>query len=771
MNSKLAKILSLMLVLVMALGMLAGCSSTETEEPATEPETETTETEEVAEEAANDTLVVGYDYFSEKFSPFFATTSYDQDAAALTQVSLLPSDREGNVLLNSKDGEVVAYNGTDYTYNGLSNCEIVENEDGTVTYKIDMRDDVTFSDGVALTADDVIFSIYVLCDPTYDGSSTLYSQKIVGMEDYRSGIETLFNLLVSAGRDNDDFSLWTEETQTTFWADLDQAGAQFAQEIADYCIAAGYGTTVAEAASAWGFDGLADDATAADFFAMMAEAYDYDYATLSDTETAGSSLFDLMETYSDYTVGIATGDSAANIAGVVKTGDYSLEVTVESIDPTFIYQLTLSVAPLHYYGDAALYDYDNNQFGFPKGDLSSVRAKTTQPFGAGPYVFVSYENNVISYVANESYYDGAPKIQNLKMQGVSTSDKMTGITTDLFDITIPNYNDDDIAAIKAANSNGELVGDKITTVATDFLGYGYIGICADNVNVGGVKDSAESKALRRAILTLMAVYREPVVNAYYGDRASIIQYPISNTSWAAPRPADEGYALAYSTDADGNVVVTADMTQEEKIAAARDAAISLFIAAGFTYDEATGTFTGAPENTPMEWEIIIPADGTGDHPVYGVLTETKNVMAELGFNLIINDPADSNELWDAQDAGTCQMWAAAWGSTVDPDMYQVYHSSNINGLEGSTNSNKYGITDDELDELIITGRSTTDQAFRKATYKEAMELIMSWGVELPTYQRQEATLFSTERINVDTIPADMTPYYSWYAEIQNLELN
>ena len=28
-------------------------------------------------------------------------------------------------------------------------------------------------------------------------------------------------------------------------------------------------------------------------------------------------------------------------------------------------------------------------FGFTKGDLSTVRAKTTQPMGAGPYKFVS----------------------------------------------------------------------------------------------------------------------------------------------------------------------------------------------------------------------------------------------------------------------------------------------------------------------------------------------------------------------------------------------
>ncbi|MBQ8830614.1 MAG: ABC transporter substrate-binding protein [Oscillospiraceae bacterium] len=786
MTSKLTKILALLLVCVMVLGMFAGCgkkdeapaddtTATDTPDDTTNTPDDTTGED---EGPVNDTLVVAYDYFSEKFSPFFATTSYDQDAAGLTQVSLLPTDREGNVLLNAKEGEVVTYNGTDYTYTGIANCEIVENADGTVTYKIDMRNDVVFSDGDALTADDVIFSIYVLCDPTYDGSSTLYSQKILGMDAYRSGMDTLFNVIFAterAGYEAND--LYTEEQYNEFWAAFDAAGVLFVEEIVAYC--EGYGATdVASAAELWGYSGLfTAESTAADWFNVIVDNFGYDLSSEGiNYESAGTDLATFMyqvlgDNAGVYQAGVSTGEGAANIAGVVKTGDYSLEITVEGIDPTFIYQLTLAIAPLHYYGDVSLYNYEANQFGFVKGDLSGVRGKTTQPLGAGPYVFVSYENNVISYVANESYYDGAPKIANLKLQGVSSADKMTGMTTDLFDITIPNYNDDDIAAIKAANSNGELTGDKITTMATDFLGYGYIGINADNVKVGDDKASDASKALRRGIATLLAVYREPVVYAYYGDRASIIQYPISNTSWAAPKPADEGYALAYSQNAAGEIVITADMTQEEKVAAAKEAAKSLFIAAGYTFDEATGKFTAAPEGADMAWEIIIPANGVGDHPAYGILTETKNALNEMGLDLIINDPADSNELWDALDANTAQMWAAAWGSTVDPDMYQVYHSSNVVGMEGSSNSNHYRIQDEELDNLIMTGRSTTDQAFRKATYKSALELIMEWGVEIPTYQRQEATLFSTERVNVETIPADMTPYYGWASEIHLLELN
>ena len=65
----------------------------------------------------------------------------------------------------------------------------------------------------------------------------------------------------------------------------------------------------------------------------------------------------------------------------------------------------------------------------------------------------------------------------------------------------------------------------------------------------------------------------------------------------------------------------------------------------------------------------------------------------------------------------------------------------------------------------------TDQEARKAMYKEAMEIILDWGVELPVYQRSEATIFSTERVNIDTIAKDQTPYWTYKSELNNLELN
>lgn len=547
-----------------------------------------------------DQLVVGYDYFSSKFSPFFGKTQYDVDVGDMTTQYLMGLDREGNPVLNGIEGETRSYNGTDYTYYGISDIEVVQNEDGTVDYNVTMRDDIKFSDGTTADIDDVIFGMYVLCDPTYDGSSTLYALPIEGMTEYRSGMELLVNLIVAAGPDNTDFTNWTEEQQTAFWDAFWKGGEKFAQEIVDYCVANSYAEEgdVAGAAAAWAYPDLAADATAADFFQAIVDNYGYD---LSDNginlETAGTSITDyiyaeLGDKAAEYQTGVATGSTAANIPGIIRTGDYSMTIHMTSFDATAIYQMALPVAPLHYYGDEAQYDYENNSFGFPKGDLSLVRNKTTQPMGAGAYKFVSYENGVVTFEANENYWKGEPKTKYLLFQETAASDKLSGVASDAatFDITDPNFTVDTASDIESYNSNGELTGDKLTTFAVDNLGYGYIAMCANNVCMNGEPGSEASKNLRKGFATLFSVYRDTVVNSYYGETAAVIQYPITNTSWAAPRPADEGYQTAFSVDVDGNPIYNDGMTEQERYDAALQAAIGFFKAAGLNWDEASGKF-------------------------------------------------------------------------------------------------------------------------------------------------------------------------------------
>ena len=154
----------------------------------------------------HDTLMVGYNAFSGIFSPFFSETSSDGDVCKMTSVPLLASDREGNIVLNGIAGQTRAYNGSDYSYSGIADCAIQKNEDGTVTYSFRLREDVQFSDGQTLNADDVIFSMYVLSDPVYDGDNTFSSLPIMGMEEYRAGMLLLTDMIRSVGEDNADFT-------------------------------------------------------------------------------------------------------------------------------------------------------------------------------------------------------------------------------------------------------------------------------------------------------------------------------------------------------------------------------------------------------------------------------------------------------------------------------------------------------------------------------------------------------------------------------------
>ena len=744
----------------LSVSLLAGCggaaSSTASE---TSGSTSTSATE--ASTTSDGTIVLAETGFEGKFSPFFAASASDQDVIDLTQLGLLAADRKGEIIMNGIEGETREYNGTEYTYRGTSDCTVTENADGTVTYDIKMRDDLKFSDGEPVTIDDVIFNMYVYLDPTYDGSATLYSTPIVGLEEYRNSMTTLSKLIAEAGEDNTDYANFTAEQQKAFWDAVNDGGVKFAQEIVDTMLENG-ATDVASAAAGWGFDGLAADATAKDFFMAIGAQYDWNFSAM-EAETAGSALSDLIpeDVYAYATTGVAVGADVPSVAGIVKTGDYSMTITTSELSTTMIYQLQMPIAPLHYYGDKSLYDYDNNSFGFPKGDLSVVRSKTGAPLGGGMYTFSKYSDGVVYLDANPTYFDGAPKIAHVNMKETQEADKITGVQAGTIDISDPSYSLEVADQIADINGVEGLDGPVITTRLKDFRGYGYIALSAKNVSVGGDPASEASKDLRKAIMTVIAAYRDEGINSYYGDTATVINYPISNTSWAAPSVTDDGYQVAYSTGVDGNEIYTSDMKSEDKYAAALQAALGYFEAAGYTVEN--GQITAAPAGAKMEYQINIGASGNGDHPSFQTLTNAAAALKTIGFTLTVNDMANASDLFASYQSGAAEGWVAAWQSTNDPDMFQLYHS------QGATNY--YTINDADLDELIMAARQTTDQEARKAMYKEAMEIILDWGVELPVYQRSEATIFSTERVNIDTIAKDQTPYWTYKSELNNLELN
>jgi len=772
-------------------------------------------------------LVVGYQTFSEKFSPFFADTGYDNDVVTMTQVSLLTTDRSGGIVYNAIKGETIPYNGVDYEYKGVADIKVDYDEAADMsTYLWTLNNKVKFSDGKKIDADDVIFSYYVLCDPSYDGSSTVYSVPIVGVNNYRTQTSDevfekfsgWYDEINALGADHEwsDSDAWTKEIQDAFWALNKEVWMKDVADIVDYCIAnymayvpdyTGFaveelndgetdvdGKKVVVGMALWGFGEVGDDGvftsavtgatwtlkdgdfpTLEDYYVETVEAYGADIVEYAGVESPGENAADkLRDTFirtegpKDPSLG---EEGIPNIAGIKKLSNTEVEITVKGFDASAIYRMGVQISPLHYYGDEEMYDYDNNEFGFPFSDLSVVKEKTTMPMGAGPYRFIKFENKIVYFEANENYYAGEPKTYYMQFKEGNQSDFIPGVGAGTLDIADPSFGNDQVEEIKSYNSNGEVTGGVINTNTVDNLGYGYIGMNADTMKVGADPSSEESKNLRKAFATVIAAYRSLSIDSYYGERASIINYPISNTSWAAPQPSDDGYEIAFSNSTVGDALFTSDMNAEARYEVALDAAVGYFVAAGFTYDEASGKLTAAPEGAKLEYEVIVPGDGEGDHPSFLLVTKVSEALGEIGIALSINDPADSNVLWDALDASAQEMWCAAWGATIDPDMYQIYYSGNIVGMPGSSGSNHYHIQDEDLDQLMLDARTSPDQSFRKATYKACLDILIDWAVEVPIYQRQNCIIFSSERVDLDTVTPDITTFWDWFSEIETLEMN
>ena len=778
----------------------------------------------VAETADQGTpLVVATSTLSEKFSPYFADTAYDQDVVNMTQASMMTTDRTGGIIYNGIEGETHAYNGTDYTYYGTGDLSVDFDEATNITtYTYKMREDLKFSDGEPMTIDDVIFNYYVFLDPAYNGSTTLNSYDILGLQAYRTQIpeasldevNAVIEAVKAAGFDYtvQEGDPFTQEAYDAYYNKINELWASDVQGIVDYVyenygpdysepmlgktyeeVGENDGLKVALGMMLWGFGSANDDLTIMtasngaefnlaeeqyptieDYVAATKEAYAGDFDAYAATESAtGTTSDEANAALSDQIVADLDIDVSAgvpNIEGIKRVDDYTVQVLVNGYSAPAVYSiLGLSIAPMHYYGDPEQYDYENNKFGHPFGDLSLIQSKNAEPMGAGPYKFVKYENRVVYYEANENYYKGAPEIKSFQYKETQATEVATAVQTGTADGGEMTGSKSNFEMLRSFNDNGEVTGNVVTTYSVANLGYGYIGMNADTMNVAGEPGSDASKNLRKAFATILSVYRDTAIDSYYGDAAAVINYPISTTSWAAPQATDEGYKVAFSVDVDGNDIYTPEMTQEEKYDAALQAAIGYLKAAGYTFDEESGKFTEAPEGAALSYEAIIPGDGTGDHPAFAILTDAKNALEKIGIELKINDPADSNVLWDALDAGTQNMWCAAWGATIDPDMYQVYHSSGIVGRGGS-DSNHYHIQSDTLDQLIVDARQSDDQDYRKQVYKAALDEIIDWAVEVPTYQRQNIVIASSERVDIPTVTGDVTTFWGWLSEVETMKM-
>ncbi len=444
--------------------------------------------------------------------------------------------------------------------------------------------------------------------------------------------------------------------------------------------------------------------------------------------------------------------SSHNADGTVTNADeYDiLEITIDGVDPKAIWNFAITVAPQHYYGEGSAVNVDiaNNKFGvefasfsFMSNIIQSPR-NVRLPMGAGAYKVTNsansdtpaendfYKDNIVYFKANNNFETVGAGINNaniekIRYQIVSSNNAIAALENGSVHYISPALTNDNYQKLESMQSKG------YNMLSSRQLGYGYIG-----VNASKITDINLRKAIMCAMNTSLAL------DYYRAGTAERIFWNMSKVSWAYPKQNAEDNGKQYP-----------QMGAWDEASAIENIK---------TYMQDAGYSGGESD---LKVQFTIAGSTLQDHPTYKVFRDAAALLNSLGWEVTV--VCDSQALTKIS-TGSLAVWAAAWTSSLDPDMYQVYHkdSSATSTLAWGYNYLKTSGTDEELEildnlsDLIDDARETNDQAVRTQLYEEAMGYVLDLAVELPVYQRDVLYAYNANVIDKDSVPSEVNPYSS-----------
>ena len=457
---------------------------------------------------------------------------------------------------------------------------------------------------------------------------------------------------------------------------------------------------------------------------------------------------------------LSSGDTfKGKLGDTVLNEDFDvLKIYVHGIDPKAIWNFSVTVSPKHIYSsDDAI---ANTEFGVQFKTQSffenvlQAPEKNKLPIGAGAYAAAYgadgfYKNNVITYVRNENFetMDGRngaestalhnANIKWMKYQVVNPDKLVSALATGSVMVGEPSASQDNVNEVSKYAHLGQ------KNYWTN--GYGYVGI-----NPKFVPDIEVRQAMMMAMNTAM------IVNSYYTPALGKTVYrSMSTESWAYPEGVSGYPTVTYNSKSGKSLQATIE---------------GLVQGAGWT--KSGGVY--AKDGQTLKFVFTIAGETT-DHPAYAMFNSAAQTLNACGFDItVMTDPIALKKL----ARGELAVWAAAWSSSVDPDLYQVYHKDSsatsvenwgystilndfsgqfekdivvsAGGLKGQTYAGEKGIIN-KLSELIEDARETINTSERADIYADALDLIMELAVELPTYQRKDLVVYNRSMIDPMTL--------------------
>lgn len=396
------------------------------------------------------------------------------------------------------------------------------------------------------------------------------------------------------------------------------------------------------------------------------------------------------------------------ISGFEIIDDRTFSITLNSANGKNIYYFNVKPLAKHIYG----VDY-------VQGNAKDLEKYHRTPFGNGAYKFVSYKDGEeVVLVANENYYKGKPKIENLIFRVVNETNQLLLLQNGDIDVIRQGMSvtDENLQLLEQLGFANAII--------TENLGYGYIAI---NHKEEILQDVNVRKALAYGL------DRQSVVEAAFGGQANVIDIPQSTVSWAYP---DDEDFVKYPYD-------------PEK-------AKQLLEEAGWKVGS-----DGIREKDGVKLSLKFLAsspNSVNDALVPIMIQNYKDIGIEvkaeqMEFRTLIEKQTEAKE-----GKFSYHLAFLAWALTPHPD------SSSVFGTDGSSNKTLY--SNPVVDELLKNALNEMDQDKRRELYNELYKELSDDLPYIFLYQRKNMDVYLARVKGME----GATPYRSFIEDLEKLSL-
>lgn len=316
----------------------------------------------------------------------------------------------------------------------------------------------------------------------------------------------------------------------------------------------------------------------------------------------------------------------------------------------------------------------SNLVAIPIIPQGTVQQQAAQPVGSGAFKFVSFDSaqNIVELQANAEYWDGAPKLQKLRVKTVPDANSLQAeLQSGGVDVApLPTNLSPD--TLKSMETNPKLKVEKFNGSNIQYLGFNTQSAPLNNVKI------------RQAIG--YAINRDEIVNKLFLGQAVIAYSILPENSWA------------YST----GTKYTYDPARSKQ----------LLQEAGYKNEPIVFKFTAGQAAISQYSQVI------------------QSSLTEVGLNVRI-ETVEGNVLRKDLSTGQFQMNTGIWiGGNQDPIFYKDLFTTAKIPSEKVSCCNRSRFSNPELDKILDQAINEIDRNKAKELYVKAQEIVSN---ELPLF--------------------------------------